>query len=258
VLLLVCCSFFLFCFQFSYERSVSKLTRKRPIRRRKTNIVQPSHRNERPTRRRILRGTRREASKHDRGDREEQAVGQIAADHRPPAADLVDEQDTAHLRYQSQHGGNTLVLQRVVGFDAHVGEDGLLRVSIVSPRHCVGLHPDVTYRAVVLNSGHASHLHTSLDSADEHETAERRLVLEQLHVRLSSILMLVLDRVADLVVLGAHPRVVFVAVGMQSGESLESFLRLSMINKPSARRSEPSVQTPNKPNQERRLASKHT
>lgn len=42
-----------------------------------------------------------------------------------------------------------------------------------------------------------------------------------------------LDRVANLVVLGAHPGVVFVAVGVQSGESLEAFLRFAVVDEPS-------------------------
>lgn len=72
-----------------------------------------------------------------------------------------------------------------------------------------------------------------MNGADEHETAEGRLVLEQLHVRFGGVFVLVLDGVADLVVLGAHPGVVFVAVGVQSGESLEAFLGLAVVDEPS-------------------------
>lgn len=42
-----------------------------------------------------------------------------------------------------------------------------------------------------------------------------------------------LDRVADLVVLGAHPGVIFIAVSVQSGESLETFLRFAVVDEPS-------------------------
>jgi hypothetical protein len=45
--------------------------------------------------------------------------------------------------------------------------------------------------------------------------------------------VLVLDRVADLVVLGAHPSVVFVAVGVQSSKSLEAFLGFAVVDEPS-------------------------
>lgn len=196
----------------SYGGILGRLTRKRPIRRRETDVIKPSHSNKRPTRRYILRSTRWEPCKHDSGNREEQAIGKIAADHRPPATDLVDEQDTAQLRDQSQYRRDTLVLQRVVRLDAHVRED--------------------SWR-VVLDRGYAGHLDTSLNGADEHETAEGRLVLEQLHIRLGGVFVLVLDGVADLVVLGAHPGVVFVAVGVQSGESLEAFLGLAVIDEPS-------------------------
>jgi hypothetical protein len=92
----------------------------------------------------------------------------------------------------------------------------------------------ITYRTVILDRGHSSHLNTSLDSADEHEAAEGGLVLEQLHIRLGSIFVLVLDRVADLVILGAHPSVIFVAVGMEPGKSLETFLGLAVVDEPSA------------------------
>lgn len=54
--------------------------------------------------------------------------------------------------------------------------------------------------------------------------------------------MLVFDRVADLVVLGAHPRVVFVAMGVKSRESLEAFLRLAVVDEPSANKA--SAQSP--------------
>ena len=43
-----------------------------------------------------------------------------------------------------------------------------------------------------------------------------------------------LDRVADLVVLGAHPGVVFIAVSVESSESLEAFLRFAVVDQPSA------------------------
>jgi hypothetical protein len=46
-------------------------------------------------------------------------------------------------------------------------------------------------------------------------------------------LVLVLNRVADLVVLGAHPCVVFVAMGVQSSESLKTFLGFAVVDEPS-------------------------
>ena len=43
-----------------------------------------------------------------------------------------------------------------------------------------------------------------------------------------------LDRVADLVVLGAHPGIIFIAVGVESSESLEALLRFAVVDEPSA------------------------
>ena len=95
------------------------LTRKRPVRRTEADVVKPSNSDEPPTRRRIRSRTRREDSQHDRRDREEQAIGQVPTDHRPPASDFVDTHNADHLRDQRQDRGDSLVFERVVGVYTH-------------------------------------------------------------------------------------------------------------------------------------------
>lgn len=196
---------------FAEECSI-QLTRKRSISGREADVVHPGHGNESPAGGRIVGRARRELREHDSGDREEQAVGQVSADHRPSATNLVDEQNAAHLGNQCQHGGNTLVLERVVGADADLREDG---------------------RRVVLDRADTSHLNTSLDGTDEYESAEGRLVLEQLSVGLCGVFVFVCNGVLDLVELGAYPGVVFVAMSVESGERRQSFAGLSVVDEPS-------------------------
>lgn len=45
--------------------------------------------------------------------------------------------------------------------------------------------------------------------------------------------MFMLDRVADLVVLSAHPGVIFIAVSVESCKGLETFLRFAVVDEPS-------------------------
>lgn len=108
------------------ENSVP-LTRQWTIGCREADVVKPSHGNESPAGRGIACRSRRENGKHDSRDGEEQAVGQVTTDHRPPTTDLVDEQDTTHLRDQGKNGRNSLVLERAVGVDAHLREDSVER-----------------------------------------------------------------------------------------------------------------------------------
>ena len=99
------------------------LTRKRSVSCAEADIVEPSNSDERSTRRSVLRRARREDSEHDRRDREEQTVGKVSTDHRPPAAHLVNAHNTDHLRDQRQDRRYALVLERVVGVDAHISVD---------------------------------------------------------------------------------------------------------------------------------------
>jgi len=95
------------------------LTRKRPVGRAETDVIKPSNSDESPTRRRIRSRTRREDGQHDCRDREEQAIGQVSADHRPSAADFVNAHNTDHLRDQCQDRRDSLVFERVVGVYTH-------------------------------------------------------------------------------------------------------------------------------------------
>ena len=78
-----------------------------------------------------------------------------------------------------------------------------------------------------------SHLDTSLDGTDEHESAEGRLILEQLGVGFGGVLVLKCDGVLDLVELGTHPGVVLIAVSVEFGERCQSFAGLSVVDEPS-------------------------
>jgi hypothetical protein len=95
------------------------LTRKRSVGRAETDVVKPSNSDEAPACRCVRSRTRREDSQHDGRDGEEQAISQIAADHRPPASHFVDAHNADHLRDQCQDGRDSLVFERVIGVNTH-------------------------------------------------------------------------------------------------------------------------------------------
>jgi hypothetical protein len=69
-----------------------------------------------------------------------------------------------------------------------------------------------------------------LDSCDQQQPAERGFVGEKLHVGFGGVFVLVVDRVADLVVLGADPGILFVAMGVEFGESFEALFGLAVVD----------------------------
>jgi hypothetical protein len=107
------------------------LTRKRSVSSAETDVVKPSDSDESPARRGIRSRARREDSQHDGRDREEQAVGKVSTDHRPPASDLVNAHYTNHLRDQCQDRRDSLVFQRVVGVNTHGRVNGLSRLGYI-------------------------------------------------------------------------------------------------------------------------------
>jgi hypothetical protein len=55
---------------------------------------------------------------------------------------------------------------------------------------------------------------------------------EEFAVGLGFVFMLYCDAVLDLVKLGSYPRVVFVAVGVESGEGFEAFVGVAVVDEP--------------------------
>lgn len=74
-----------------------------------------------------------------------------------------------------------------------------------------------------------------MDGDDEQEAAEAGPVAEELEVGLRGILVLVLDRVADLIIFGTHPGVLLIAVRVQSRQRPESLLWLAVVDEPAWR-----------------------
>lgn len=175
-------------------------------------VVQPGHGDEAPRRTAVaVFRPGRELGEEDGGDDEGDHVAHVAQDERPAAAGLVDEQHAAELRDESQHGRDGLVLEGLILRDADLG---------------------VNRHGIILDGRHTRHLDTRLDAAGEQQPAERRLVPEQLDVRLGRALVLHRYGLLDLLELGAHPRVGHVAVRVQLGERLEALVHLAVVDKP--------------------------
>ena len=81
----------------------------------------------------------------------EETVAQISNNLRPTSTSLINEQHAEKLRNNSNDRTDTLVLERIIGSNTHLLEDG---------------------RTEVLNSANASHLCSSLDRTSQKETSE--------------------------------------------------------------------------------------
>lgn len=179
------------------------------------DVVQPRHDDEAPRRAAVaVVGSGGELCEEDGGDDEAEAVGQVTTDEGPPAARLVDEEDTHELRHEGEHRRDGLVAERLVARDADLLVDG---------------------DGVVLDRRHARHLHRGLEAARQEQAAEGRAVLEQIQVRLCGALALDGDGLLNLVELGADPRVRGVAVGVQLREGLEALLDAALVDEPAGR-----------------------
>lgn len=88
---------------------------------------------------------------------------------------------------------------------------------------------------VLLNRRDAGHLDRGLNSTAEEESAERRPVREQLHVRLGLVLVLKGDALLDLGVLGLHPGIQLVSMSVELGEGLETLFWAVVVNQPTGR-----------------------
>lgn len=207
-----------------------ELTRERAVRRGEADVVEPGDDDKGPGGGAVVGGSRREDGEHDGRNDEEETVGEVAADHPPATADFVDDDDADHLGEQGKHRRDTLVLERVVGIDADLAEDGRAARGLAMSVNSSFERGSVP---VVLDGGNTSHLDRSLDSADQQQATERALVGEEFSVRLSGILVLVDDRVADLLVFRLHPGVRLVAVGVELGESTKASIWLAVVDEPS-------------------------
>lgn len=88
---------------------------------------------------------------------------------------------------------------------------------------------------ILLDRRDTGHLHRSLNSTAEEESAERRPVLEQLGVGLGLILMFKGDALLDLGVFGLHPGIKLVSVSVQLSKSLETLIWAVVVNQPTGR-----------------------
>jgi hypothetical protein len=78
-------------------------------------------------------------------------------------------------------------------------------------------------------------LNGSLESASKEETAEARLILEQLDIRLGRILLLVGKGFLDLLELGLDPDIVLIAMSMELCQILETLLTIALGDEPAGR-----------------------
>lgn len=158
--------------------------------------------------------SRRECGQQNRCNDECNTISKVSDNQRPPATKAVDEHHAKELRDERDHGADGLVLQRVLRGDADLAING---------------------HAVILDGTDSSHLDRSLEGTGQKQAAERRLVPEQLGIRLRFVLVLEGDGLLDLVELSPHPHVIHIAVSVQPCESLESFLDASVVDEPSGR-----------------------
>lgn len=141
-------------------------------------------------------------------------VDKVAGNQWTSSSKLVDEQNTACLSKQ----GNDVV-------------DGLVFESI----GLADTNLSINRRRIILNCRDSGHLDRSLKSAGNEESAERRSVGEELDVRLGFVLMFEGNRFLNLIVLGSDPWIVDIAVGVEPGKSLETFVWAVVVNEPAMR-----------------------
>ena len=179
-------------------------------------VVQPRHGDEAPRRRTVtaVTSTGRKLGEQHSGDDECHHVAQVAADQRPAAAGMVDQQYAQELGNQGDDGRDGLVLERLVAGDADLAVDG---------------------HGEVLDGAHARHLDRGLDGARQEQAAEGRAVSEQLHIRLGLRLVLHGDLLLDLLEFGPHPRVLGVPVGVQLRQRAETVIDSAVVDQPPRR-----------------------
>ena len=187
-----------------------------------TDVVQPGHDDKGPTGSTVAGSSWWEHCQEDGSEDEEETVEEVATDQSPSATGPVNEPDTSGLGKKSEDRADTLVLERVGRGDTNLLEDG---------------------DTVVLDCRNTSHLHGSLNGADEHQATQRRPVGEELLVRLGLVLVFVGDGILDLLELGAHPWIVLVTVGVQSRECGQTLLLVTVVDEPTRRLGEKQNQS---------------
>jgi hypothetical protein len=93
------------------------------VGRGEADVIEPGYSDEGPGGGGVSGGAGREDGEHYGGDGEEEAVGEVAADHGPSTADFVDGGDADHLSDEGEDRGYALILEGVFFVDAHLVED---------------------------------------------------------------------------------------------------------------------------------------
>lgn len=121
------------------------------------------------------------------------AVDNVANDKWPSATNSVDESYGARLCQDRENVGYALILECVTRAD---------------------FQSFVDLRCIILDCRDTSHLNRCLNGGNEEESAEARLVGKKVFVAFCSLLVLMLNRLVDLVVLFLHPRIIHVTIRM--------------------------------------------
>ncbi|KAI6749344.1 hypothetical protein HG530_015183 [Fusarium avenaceum] len=151
---------------------------------------------------------------HNGGDNKGKHVEEVTPDKSPSAAESVNEGNAKSLGDKSNDGVDGLILEGILSVDSSLSVD---------------------LDRIVLDGRYTSHLDRGLKTAGNQKTAEARRVLEKLEVGLCLVGMLVCDAFLNLLHLGANPRIVNVAVGVEASQGEEGLFLLALVHEPAGR-----------------------
>lgn len=138
-------------------------------------------------------------------------ISEISNDKRASPSKFINQQNTQPFSQKSNNIIDSLVLQGVCSRDTNLTID---------------LH------RVILDGGDTGHLDRSLQRTSDEQTSERGSISEEFDIGFGLVLVLIGNALLDLVEFCPDPRVLLIAVCMETSQICESFLGSVMIDQP--------------------------